>query len=139
VIFQTISHKLDTSSDDFLFLTYGRADEYGNIHNKKVCLTGQTMMKRDKGIITILVGIGLLIISIFFSSGYHPHWGIMGNLSRMRIVLVEGEYVKASRQFPGHFKGSVTIPLKYPLSLSVILILTGTGIVLVGKNKAMNA
>lgn len=35
----------------------------------------------------------------------------------------------------GHYEGRVAIPLKYPLSLSVVLILVGTGIVLISKGK----
>lgn len=91
---------------------------------------------RNKGIITILVGIGILFISIFFSSGSHPKLDLMGNISRMEIVLEKGEYVSGTGLFSiGHYEGRVAIPLKYPLSLSALLILIGTGIVSLSKNK----
>ena len=96
-------------------------------------------MKRNKGIITILVGVGLLFISIFFSSGSHPKRDFIGNISRMKIMLVKGEYISGADIYSGHYEGRVAIPLKYPLSLAVVLILIGTGIVLIPKNKETNA
>ena len=107
-------------------------------------------MKRDMGIVAILVGVGLLFISIFFSSGSQPKLNLLGNISRMKIVLNEGNYVldkgnnvsEKGNIFSGidllstgHYEGRVAIPLKYPLSLSVMLILLGTGIVLISKGK----
>ncbi len=96
-------------------------------------------MKRNKGIITILVGVGLLFISIFFSSGSHPKRDFIGNISRMKIMLVKGEYISGADIYSGLYEGRVAIPLKYPLSLAVVLILIGTGIVLIPKNKETNA
>jgi len=96
-------------------------------------------MKRNIGIITILVGVGLLFISIFFSSRYLPKLNFIGNISRMEIVLDKGEYVSSTGLYSdGHYEGKVAIPLKYPLSLSVVLILLGTGIVLISKDKETN-
>lgn len=58
----------------------------------------------------------------------------------MEIVLEEGKYVSGTDLYSfGHYEGRVAIPLKYPLSLSVLLILLGTGIVLLSKNKETNA
>lgn len=92
-------------------------------------------MKRNKGIIAILVGVGLLFISIFFSSGSHPKLNFIGNISRMKIVLDKGNYVSGTGLYStGHYEGRIAIPLKYPLSLSVVLILLGTGIILISKN-----
>ena len=105
---------------------------------RALCITGETM-KRNRGIITILVGVGLIFISIFFSSGSHPKRDFIGNISRMEIVLAKGEYVSGSGLYSGHYRGRVAIPLKYPLSLSVVLILLGTGIVLLHNNKDTNA
>jgi len=104
-------------------------------------------MKKNKGIISILVGIGLLFISIFFSSGSHPKLNLFGNISQMEIVLAEGNYVYGKGHYvsaidlleSGHYEGRVAIPLKYPLSLSVVLILLGTGIVLISKDKETSA
>jgi len=96
-------------------------------------------MNRNRGIIVILVGIGLLFISFFFSSGSHPKRSFLGNISRMEIVLDKGKYIRGTGLYPtGHHEGKVAIPLKYPLSLSVMLILLGTGIVLTSKNKEEN-
>jgi len=93
-------------------------------------------MKRNKGIISILLGVGLLFVSIFFSSGYHPRLNFIGNIPRMKIVLDKGKYVAGTGLYStGHYEGRVTIPLKYPLFLSVVLILLGTGNVLISKNK----
>jgi len=95
-------------------------------------------MKRNKGIITILVGIGLLLISIFFSSGYSHKRDLINNIPQMEIVFVPGEYVPDTAY--GHYEGRTSLPLKYPLSLSVVLILLGTGVVLIiPKNKETNA
>lgn len=111
-------------------------------------------MKKHMGIITVLVGVGLLFISIFFSSGqlrfnisskkggystgYGNAWhGTIEAETNFMIVLKEGKYV--TRQNKNHYEGEVYIPLKYPLSLSVVLILFGTGLVLVSRNKETNA
>ena len=148
-------------------------------------------MKRNNGIITILVGVGILFISIFFSSGYLPKLNFIGNISRTEIVLKNGglygidkiindwsqdpEFAALPRERKqrivgnyfdtyvaddefrrfepdkqariknnflakySEYKGRVAIPLKYPLSLSVIFILLGTWIVLISKDKKTNA
>ena len=182
---------------------------------------------RNVGIIAILVGVGVIFISIFFSSKYHPKLNLIGNIHRMEIVLDEGrkteirgeakeiknsfdkdKYIKEvskafkslrekkvkdfsreikktkdfaenlklrlqdnyikealeaskaiekkkvkdlSEYFQEKYKndtekhveyeakyiikGRVAIPTKYPLSLSVLLILLGTGIVLLSKKR----
>lgn len=104
-------------------------------------------MKRNMGIISILVGVGLLFISIFFSSGSQPNLNLLGNISRMEIVLNEGSYVFDKGNYvsgiellsTGHHEGKIAIPIRYPLSLSVLLILLGTGIVLISKGKETSA
>jgi len=97
-------------------------------------------MNRNKGIVVILVGVGLLFISFLFSSGSHPKQNLMSNISRMEIVLDKGKYVSGIGLYStGYYEGRVAIPLKYPLSLSVVLILLGTGIVLISKNKGTDA
>ena len=88
-------------------------------------------MKRDNGILVILVGVGLLFISIFFSSGNFAKDG----MSNMEMTLVKGGWVG----YLWHNEGSVAVPLKYPLSLSVVLILVGAWIVLKCKNKKTDA
>jgi hypothetical protein len=115
-------------------------------------------MKRNMGIIIILVGVGILFISVFFSSGYHTGLNFIGNISQMEIVIDEGKYpetpaveeesVTPEEEAPPvveeeavieEVRERVAIPLKYPLSLSVVLILLGTGIILISKNKETNA
>ena len=104
-------------------------------------------MERNRGIITILIGVGLLFISFVLSSGSQPKRDFLGNISKMEIVFVEGEYVTdprfddlyAEKPLSGHYEGRVAIPLKYPLSLSVVLILLGTGILLMSKRNETNA
>ena len=139
---------------------------------------------RNVGIIAILVGVGVIFISIAFSSKYHPALNLIGNIHRMEIILNEerktkirikkkvneailkkakekydrelsrepstfkevlkrykyqGAYLK--EKHPGYEEKyiikeeRVAIPLKYPLSLSVLLILLGTGIVLLSKKR----
>ena len=93
---------------------------------------------RNVGIIAILVGVGVIFISIFFSSEYNSRRDLIDNIYRMEIVLDEGRKTKKIGE--GVFErykieGKVAIPLKYPFSLSVLLILFGTGIVLLSKKR----
>ena len=93
-------------------------------------------MRRRNGIIAILVGIGLLLVSGLFSSGYSPKAGIVASIPQMRIVFVKGRYVHSGDLYSlGHYEGRVALPLKYPLSLSVVIILLGTGVVLTSEDK----
>ena len=65
----------------------------------------------------------------------------------MEIVLNKGKYVYNKGKYvsgidllsTGHYEGRVAIPIKYPLSLSVVLILLGTGIMLISKDKETSA
>ena len=99
-------------------------------------------MKRNMGIIFILVGVGVLFISIFFSSGYSKYdirdghrRTIMENIYQMEIILSSSSKVLISGN-EGLFdpirsiKNKNAIPLKYLLTFSVVLILFGTGILL---------
>ena len=113
---------------------------------------------RKIGIITILVGIGILFLSFIFSSGYDSKIGLIGSIPLMDVVLKKGELVpdppkdEVERRFPNqhneeledifreyvpnhHYEGRVTIPLKYSLSLSVLFVLLGTGMVLLSTTK----
>ena len=104
-------------------------------------------MKRNKGIITILVGFGLLFTSFIFSSGSYPDETFIGNISHMEIVLKKGKFINyksyisgtGKLHYKGLYEGRVAIPLKYPLFLSVVLILVGTGVVFISKNKETDA
>ena len=92
---------------------------------------------RNKGIIIILVGIGVLFISIFFSSGFKPNLDLISNIAIAKIVIMEGKeglFEKFMREGRGEpVKERFVIPLRYALSLSVVLILIGTGMVLLSR------
>jgi hypothetical protein len=96
-------------------------------------------MKRNIGIITVLVGFGLIFKSFIFSSGSYPDRTFIGNISRMEVVLKKGKYVDYKyydsdtgrvyyKEPKGPYEVRIAIPLKYPLFLSVVLILVGTGV-----------
>ncbi|MDY6821902.1 MAG: hypothetical protein SVN78_09820 [Deferribacterota bacterium] len=92
-------------------------------------------MKRNIGIITILVGVGLFFISIIFSTGYY---GKSYSISKPFIESIPDRYIvlKEGREVSFmHYEGGIAIPLKYPLSLSIVLILVGTGVVLLSKKQ----
>ncbi|MBA3062948.1 MAG: hypothetical protein FP833_08390 [Atribacteria sp.] len=140
---------------------------------------------KNKGIIAILVGVGVIFISILFASGYSSYSDLITNIYKMEIELYEGrktkirkakekyrymykpgameawrekkkkgtkdmsEFLKFFENYPKEdvpekyveyeekyvIKGRVAIPLKYPFSLSVLLILFGTGILLLSKKR----
>ncbi|MDD4052583.1 MAG: hypothetical protein PHR28_11890 [candidate division Zixibacteria bacterium] len=92
--------------------------------------------KKNMGIITILAGIGILLLSIIFSSGYNSKEDFLGNILQMRIIVDRGEYVPGTVFEHGYVKKKeIAIPLKYPLSFSVLLIIVGMGIKLTSKNE----
>lgn len=102
-------------------------------------------MRRNAGILAILIGIGLILLSILFSTGSSSRMNLLGNISKMELELYEGNYVLDAGKTgttgfsgldlipTGHYEGRVAIPLKYPLAFSVVLILLGTGILLMSK------
>ena len=102
-------------------------------------------MSKNYGIIIILVSVGLVCISILFTS----------NFGDKVIVLKKGEYIPSTVEYEydiesdkslfdqwidsfgteqdAHWEGRVTIQLKHILSLCVIAILFGIGVVLFSK------
>ena len=118
-------------------------------------------MKRNMGIIIILVGIGIIPVSIFFSSGYSQYdindghrRTIMENIYQMKTVLRSAEMeaipnVLKEKKIKDWLKGNdkislfkyhvkkkeIAIPLKYMLAFSVVLILIGTGILLFKRHQ----
>lgn len=90
-------------------------------------------MRRRWGIIAILVGVGLFCISILMSSGSSVRYSFLQNIPYMKVVLVEGNYVKGPNSFDGVYDGRIAIPLRNLLSLAIVLVLTGTGMVLTAK------
>ena len=100
------------------------------------------ILKKNTGVISILSGIGFLLISFLFSSGYIPDLGLIGSFNNMEIVFVEGEYIETTYYgaygenvlSPSHYEGRFAIPLKYPITLSIVSILFGIGVVALSKN-----
>lgn len=109
---------------------------------------------KNTGVVSTIVGIGIFLLSIVFSQGYSPESGFIRSLSNMEIVLIEGVYVEMAIEknvntnpllpvtpiviVPEHYEGRVTIPLKYPISFSIIVILLGIGIVIISRNNDRN-
>ena len=100
------------------------------------------------GITSSLAGAGILLISLVLSTGGYSSLSFMQNINHREIVISEGEVIPEKRSsYTGPFgsssyvseksyvEGRIAIPLKYPLSLSVLLILSGLGLVLLGKKK----
>ena len=92
------------------------------------------------GVILILIGIALFFVSIINAEKYHPRLGVLGSISRMEVVLKKGvynsgdtEWGRILREYDGDYSGRKTIPLKYVLTLSTIIIITGIGLVILGK------
>ena len=93
---------------------------------------------RKIGMILILIGIALFFISIINAEKYLPRLGVWGSISRMEVVLKEGVYHSGDEWdkafgFDRGYSGRKTIPLKYALTLSTIIIITGIGLVILGK------
>jgi len=98
------------------------------------------------GIITILIGVGLFLVSILLSEGYDQRLSLMSNIYAMELVITPGrlEKIPPSEQtdiqkrlkfYPETVVGRVAIPLNLLLCLSIIITLIGTGMVLVTKRK----
>jgi hypothetical protein len=93
-------------------------------------------LTKNHGVISILAGIGILVIGVLFSTGSSPRQSIVGNLEQMRIVVKDSYSQCLDPPLPISFTckviyqvPAVSIPLKYVLSFSVILILFGTGLI----------
>lgn len=100
-------------------------------------------MNKSTGIVSVLVGIGLTLVSILFSTGSHPNLSFFGNIPRMEIVLKEGRRIEAKQEYrhgmfvtvrPAYHEGRMAIPLKYALSLGIIVLLSGVGIIALSES-----
>lgn len=113
---------------------------------------------RSAGIIYILIGTGLLAVSIIFSS----QSAASGSVMNLEIVILEGRYVPEKVEYqqmpegltglaatyererlrqvvsPAHTEGRLVIPTKYPMSISIVFVLLGAGILALGKSPAAN-
>jgi hypothetical protein len=63
---------------------------------------------RKNGIIITLIGIGLFLISIFFSEGYSPRRDIISNMYNMEIVINEGRLVDDTGLYSSDYEDSVS-------------------------------
>ena len=98
------------------------------------------------GIITILIGVGLFLVSILLSEGYDQRLSLMSNIYAMELVITPGRLEKIPPSELSELQkmlkfdsqtvvGRVAIPLNLLLCLSIIITLIGTGMVLVTKRK----
>ena len=99
-------------------------------------------MKRNGSISLIMIGIAVVVLSLLFSSGYHPRLGFFGSIERMEVVLVKGTYREnifhvLDQTIPGVWEGRVSIPIRYPLAVSVLLIVFGTGSLFFSKKDSI--
>ena len=119
-------------------------------------------MGRKVGVVITLVGFCVPLASLFFVKGYHPKLGLLGSISRMKIVLRESEYIKypSPRIEPtkeragkkkvtssGRFsdallrqesaererKSEISIPYRYIGSGGIVLIFVGIGLIVLYK------
>jgi hypothetical protein len=81
------------------------------------------------GIIAVAAGTALMALTLFFSSGYHPMRGFLGNVQTMEIVFVEGRYVKGEghsiSDLLGHYEGRFAIPTRWLVAASSLVIIGG--------------
>ncbi len=82
------------------------------------------------GIILILIGICIPLISFVFATGYNPHFGFWWSVTKMEIklwhtsksTLAPGWYDVDDARLVPHY---VVLPYKYLFSLGIIFILVG--------------
>jgi uncharacterized membrane protein len=116
------------------------------------------MSKAKKiGIVLILVGICLPVISLGFASGYYPTRGLIGNIQSMEIILREESYILTpwsedtidtgdtgriikeediTNNFePVPVKSKIAIPYKYIFAVGIVLVFSGIGIMVLSNTK----
>ncbi len=100
-------------------------------------------IKVKYGIVLIIIGLSLPMISFGFTSGYEPRLGLLENIRNMNVYLREGKYEEEEylgENWPMRNKVWKTrtitletpVTISYPLVLAfgVILASVGTGLVL---------
>jgi hypothetical protein len=122
--------------------------------------------KKTIGIILILVGIGLFIISFAFVKGYDNQDGFLGSLGQMEFILREVEFEKIKAEYPcpvcpendhdclevkekcaaDHeiskqinediMKRRIALPYKYFFAVDIIIIFTGITFLILRKKSA---
>jgi hypothetical protein len=94
--------------------------------------------KKTIGIIFILVGISLFIISFAFVKGYDKRDGFLGSLGQMEIVLKEGSDPTTPGFHPIDERNShIAVPYKYFFAVDIALIFVGIGFLILPKRRSM--
>ena len=103
----------------------------------KIGITAESrrLRKRNQGIVLLLTGIGVLLISFLLASGYKQNRSLLNNIYHMEVVIAKGryKYIPPRSRWElgkGYYEGRIAIPLKYSIVVSIVLILFGTGIIL---------
>lgn len=104
-------------------------------------------LKKRNGVILSILGVGVFIIGLTFSSGGYSTLSFIQNIQYRESVFIEGTLVpkktetKRAESFfgkpsyttevvePSHYEGRIAVPFKYIVTLSVILVLLGTGFI----------
>lgn len=90
-------------------------------------------LAKKVGILLILIGLCIPIISLGFVSKYHPRRGLIGNLTKMELVIREDTPNSVYRILWKTYE-RVAIPYKYIFAFGTIFIFTGIGLIIVSKN-----
>lgn len=96
------------------------------------------------GIFAILIGVCIPIISFAFANGYNPKLGFWWSISRMNVILWTHEEIQKPSaadnpdpkdEWVDINTVSVVLPYKYPFSLGIILIFSGSSVLVLSKQK----
>ena len=81
-------------------------------------------LTKNKGITIILVGVGIALLSIINSTGLHNGESFLASfvasVDEMKVIIIKKD----------SFAESILCPIRYPLTISTILVLFGTGALL---------
>ena len=96
------------------------------------------------GIVLILIGFFLPLISFTFADGYNPRLGFWWSVPKMNVNLWKTQNlprpspnnpnIVPAEDLPDELKPSVTLPFKYPFSLGIFTILVGIGFAVLPKH-----
>jgi len=116
---------------------------------------GSNTNAKKVGVVLILVGFCLPLVLFNFASGYNPRAGILWSIPKMKLTLKTDNLALFREQRPARISeippseerlryvypfpkedSIYIIPYKYPLSIGIILIFAGIGIVALSKPKS---